>query len=388
MMAVCASITPTGIITPVVARDALALRELRMRRLGRSEIHVSEVCLGGMTWGSQNSNAEAREQLSLAFDFGCNFVDTAESYPIPLQRDTYGLTDMAIGKWLKGTRRPRDSVVISSKVSGYNDHYTWMRKSGEGTRLTKEQIVESVEGSLRRLGTDYVDVLQLHWPDRRVGLTGSPGERVRGVVPFDEQVEALGQLIEQGKVREWGLSNENDHGVREFLRAAADLGVQPPVCVQNAYSLLQRQDELELIPKALEGHDECAYLAYSPLSGGVLTGKYAKPINPLRPPKVRSRLGLFRKYKRAYVASDAPKAVAAYMQLATKHRLTPSQLAIAHCCSRDFVTSTIVGASSMTQLAENLMAFRVPWTQALENDILAVYRKYPDPWRVQVRGGG
>jgi len=392
-------------------------------QLAGTDLHVSRCCLGGMTWGAQNTDSDAASQLSMVWDCGVNFVDTAEGYPVPMKAESFGKTDIAIGKWMRATKRPRDSVVISTKVSGYNERYTWMRESGEGTRLTRAQIIESVEGSLRRLGVDEIDLLQLHWPERRVQLTGQLGsplapatkrgakaedaeeaeapvqlkERALGEVTFEEQAEALHHLVQSGKVRHWGLSNENSEGVRSFRAASASVGLSPPAVVQNAYSLLQRADELNLIPETFElGAEEtpCSYLAYSPLSGGVLTGKYQpadarsnKPGTAAKAMK-RSRLGLFRGYSESFKKTKGPQAVTEYMQVAKRHGVTPSQLAIAHCNSRDFVAATVIGATSLAQLAENMMGFQVEWTQEMEDDVLAVYRKYPDPWRVQIAGGG
>jgi len=405
-----------GNIWHVLLLSAELSHAMRMLTLPGTDLTVSSCCVGGMTWGAQCSDADAAMQLNMAWDCGVNFVDTAEGYPVPMAPETQGATDVAIAKWMRATKRPRDSVIISTKVSGYNERYTWMRESGEGTRLTRDQIIESVDASLRRLGVDHIDLLQLHWPDRRVELTGqrespiakkdgttepaakvSLEERALGEVSFEEQAGALHELVAVGKIRHWGLSNENSEGVAAFRTAAAEVGCAPPAVVQNAYSLLQRGDELSLIPDALEvGGDSapCSYLAYSPLSGGVLSNKYA-PVD-MRANKVgtargafkRSRLGLFRGYSKGFLATTGPQAVAEYANVAKRHGVTPSQLAIAHCNSRDFISSTVIGATSATQLAENLMAFQVQWTQEMEEDVLAVYRKYPDPWRVQVAGGG
>jgi aryl-alcohol dehydrogenase-like predicted oxidoreductase len=315
---------------------------------------------------------------------------------------TQGATDRAIGKWLKSCFWTREQVVISTKVCGYNERYTWFRESGEGTRLTKAQIIESVDASLKRLGTDYIDVLQLHWPDRYVALTGSGrveprqrlGARSLGVVGFDEQVEALKELVDSGKIRHWGLSNENSHGINEFRAAADAAGLAPPCIVQNAYSMLQRIDETSDVITTCLGDGAAtspvSYVAYSPLSAGVLTGKYAAM--PARPggsgPPKRSRLKMFKGYGKEFSKTEGPAAVAAYMAVAKKHRITPAQLAIAHCNSRGFVTSTIIGSTTMNQLTENLSSFLLEWTQELEDDVRNVYASYPEPWRVQVRGGG
>lgn len=373
-------------IAPPVSRA-----DIQRRRLGATDLLVSECGLGGMTWGAQNTDAEAVEQLSFAFDCGVNFIDTAEGYPVAMCAETQGATDRAIGKWLRESKQPRDEVVLSTKVCGYNDRYTWFRESGDGTQLTKPQIIESVEGSLKRLGTDHIDLLQFHWPERYVGLTGNEArftakERSRGTTSFEEQVEALDVLVRDGKIRHWGLSNENAEGLAAFRKAAREVGLAPPACMQNAYSLLQRRDEIDLVGELLEMDEEeaCSYIPYSPLSAGVLSGKYA---TRAKTPK-RSRLTQFKGYQASFRATMGPAAVDAYCAVARKHGLTPSQLALAHCNSRDFVTSTIIGATTMTQLAENLAAFRYEWTQELENDVRAVYSAFPNPWRVQVAGGG
>lgn len=391
-------------LVPSEGKEMVSLARLEnaimRRQLGNTDLYVSECCLGGMTWGNQNTEEEAHEQLNFAFDHGVNFVDTAEGYPVQMSADTQGLTDVIIGNWMKNSYRSRDEVVLSTKVCGYQERYTWFRKSGEGTRLTKSQIVESVDDSLKRLQTDYIDVLQFHWPDRYVALTGSGreeprrtlGSRSLGVVSFEEQVDAIKQLIDAGKIRHWGLSNEDAHGLRSFRAAAAEAGLEPPCVVQNAYSLLQRSDEIsEVLTAAVEeGDDPISYMAYSPLSAGVLTGKYApQPARPGgAPPPKRSRLRMFKGYREEFQRTDGPAAVDVYVAVAKKHRITPAQLAIAHCNSRAFVSSTIIGATTMNQLTENLSSFLIEWTQELEDDVRSAYAAYPDPWRVQVEGGG
>jgi len=353
--------------------------------LGNSGIEVSECCLGTMTWGSQNSDDQAFDQLELAWDSGVNFLDTAEGYPIPMSEETQGRTDRAIAKWLKRSKRPRDSVVIATKVCGYNDRFTWFREGGGPTRVTKQQIMESVDASLARLGTDHIDLLQIHWPDRYVPLFGSlrydPSKAREGDVSFAEQAEAMGTLIKAGKIRAWGLSNETPYGVCEFARVCAALGVPAPVSVQNSYSLLQRADEVGLV----EGMRNLgiSYLPYSPLSAGVLSNKYAHAQSG-----EGGRLRLFPGYLDRYLASSAPQAVADYAAIAARHGLSPSAFAIAFCASRSFVGSTIIGATTIEQLRDNLAGFGATWTEEMEEEVEAVFAKYPDPWRMQVRDGG
>jgi len=432
MLLILASLSTSSAVRSARCVSMGASQEMQLRKLGHSDILVSECCLGGMTWGNQNSEEEGFAQLDLAAEFGINFVDTAEGYPVPLSPETQGRTDEIIGRWLKARNRPRDSTVISTKVCGYSDRYTWFRQDGSGTRLTNPQIRESVDASLKRLNVEEIDLLQFHWPERPVGLTRAglietdkEKSRKFPITSYEEQVAAIGELIEAGKVRTWGLSNENEEGIRAFRAAASALNVPQPVCVQNAYSLLQRGDEGGLLdamlddiqtPKELVGaasspaeslvdqpasasalksvtsvsagsgstKEVCSYIPYSPLSAGVLTGKYAKGRKVPR----RSRLSLFKGYSTAFQKTDGPKAVDAYCALARKHGMTPSQLAIAHCNSRSFVGSTIIGATSITQLAENLVAFGLEWDAELEAAVSEIYARYPNPWNVQVPGGG
>jgi aryl-alcohol dehydrogenase-like predicted oxidoreductase len=359
-------------------------------KLGSSDLMVSSCCLGTMTWGNQNTDAEAADQLSAAWDAGVNFLDTAEGYPVPMTAETQGATDRAIAKWMKATRRPRDEVIIATKVCGRNERFTWFRDGP--TRVTREQIFASVDASLERLGTDYLDLLQIHWPDRYVPMFGTTRYDVSkerdDEVPFAEQARAMADLVKAGKIRHWGLSNETPFGVCEFIDAARAEGAPPPVSVQNSYSLLQRTDEHGLV-EAMRRHD-VGYLPYSPLSAGVLSGKYrsGSPNFPAAAPPPGSRLALFGNYFDRYMATDAPQAVDAYYKLAVNNGLTPTALAIAFCESRPFVTSTIIGATTRAQLDVNLTGFGVEWNEDLEQGVQAVLDEFPDPWRMLVRDGG
>ena len=280
------------LVVSVLSASAVksAIRPITQRRqLGSSDIMVSSCCLGTMTWGNQNTVSEAADQLNLAWDLGVNFLDTAEIYPVPVQEEKAGATDRAIGKWLKTNGRARDEVIIASKVAGFNERFTWLR--GGPTRVSREQIIASVDASLERLGVEHLDLLQIHWPDRYVPLFGSPRYNVRDeradVVSFEEQARAMAELVKSGKVRAWGLSNETPLGVCAFMAACEREGAPPPVSVQNSYSLLQRSDEAGLV-EALRHHN-IGYLPYSPLSAGVLSGKY----QGRDAPPDQSRLALF-----------------------------------------------------------------------------------------------
>lgn len=354
------------------------------RKLGSSDMTVSSCCLGTMTWGNQNSDEEAAAQMDAAWEMGVNFLDTAEIYPVPVEKATQGNTDRAIGKWLKNNGRARDEVIIASKIAGYNERFTWMRDGP--TRVTREQIIASVDGSLERLGVDHLDLLQIHWPDRYVPMMGSVAYDVskerENAVSFDEQARAMGELVTSGKVRAWGLSNETPLGVSEFVAAATREGAPPPCSVQNSYSLLQRSDEVGLVETVR--HHDVAYLPYSPLSAGVLSGKY----DGLEEAPEGTRLKLFDAYFDRYANTCAPECVECYKKLAFDHDISPAALAIAFCDTRPFVTSTIIGATSVEQLEINLQGFGVEWTEDLEAEIARIHAYFPDPWRMIVRGGG
>lgn len=347
-------------------------------RLGDSDLLVSECCLGTMTWGNQNTEEEAHEQLNYAWECGVNFLDTAEMYPVPPSQETQGKTDIYIGTWLKQQRR--EDVILATKVSGYG-RQSYLREGGELPRVNEKNIVESVDKSLQRLGTDYIDLLQIHWPDRYVPLFGagvydSKNER-EGDVPFEEQLKALEKVIKEGKVRYVGVSNETSYGVMKFCQAAESCGLPKIVSIQNSYSLLVRGPfETDLVEVCAPRQNNVSLLAYSPLAGGSLTGKY---ITGDESTLSKSRFNLFANYMQRYQQSLAREAVAAYVDVAKTHGLTPTQLALAWCKSRWFVTSSIIGATTMDQLRENIGAFDIELTEECIFDIGGVYKRYRDP---------
>ncbi|KAG0581495.1 hypothetical protein KC19_4G256800 [Ceratodon purpureus] len=253
---------------------------MQYRKLGDSDLVISEITLGTMTWGNQNTEKEAHEQLSYAFDNGINIFDSAEAYPIPMTAETQGRTDRYISTWLK--TMPRDKVIVATKVAGYSEKSTYLRDSGKTLRVNEENITESVEKSLKRLGTDHIDLLQIHWPDRYVPLFGDKmfdPKKVRDSVPILDQLQALKNVVDQGKVRYVGVSNETSWGVMEFTRLANELNLPKIVSIQNSYSLLVRtQFEVDLVEVCLPQNCNVGLLAYSPLAGGSLTGKYI--LNP------------------------------------------------------------------------------------------------------------
>jgi aryl-alcohol dehydrogenase-like predicted oxidoreductase len=361
----------------VVASSATSTPTLgaaRRRKLGDSDLMVSECCLGTMTWGgSQNTETDAHAQLSYAFDQGINWFDTAEIYPVPPSKETQGNTDRYISTWLK-TRR-REDIIVATKVSGYG-RQDYLRADGSTPRVNEKNIVESVDSSLERLGTDYIDLLQIHWPDRYVSLFGAgsydPQNEREGDVPFDEQLRALERVIKDGKVRYVGVSNETSYGVMSFCHAAETLGLPKIVSIQNSYSLLVRSAfETDLAETCRRNN--IGLLAYSPLAGGALSGKYINNEN------IKGRFNLFPGYMKRYQSSLAQKAVSEYCQVAAKYGITPTQLALAWCKNRWFVASTIIGATTMEQLKENIAAFDVELEEDVVADIDAVYRRFRDP---------
>lgn len=347
---------------------------MEYRKLGHSDLSVSAVCLGSMMWGEQNSEAEGHAQLDYAFDRGVNFIDTAEIYSIPPRRETQGSTERIIGSWL-AARKNRDKAIIATKVAGRGDS-NWLRPEGAGTVLDAKNIDYAIEGSLKRLRTDYIDLYQLHWPDRSLPLWGAGGTTYRrptkrDEIPIEETLEALSRLEKAGKVRHIGLSNETPWGVARFLRAA-ELGHGPRVVsIQNAYNLVNRTFEIGLAEFA--ERDRVGLLAYSPLAQGYLTGKYQ---GGARPPGARTTL--FERAQR-YEKPEVERAIAAYLALAQEIGADPAQLAIAFVTSRPFVTSNIIGATTMAQLETDLASMAFTITPEIERRIDAIHHLYSNP---------
>jgi aryl-alcohol dehydrogenase-like predicted oxidoreductase len=344
---------------------------MEYRRLGHTDLQVSAICLGTMTWGGQNSEAEAHEQLDAALDRGVNLIDTAEMYPFPVGAETQGRTESYIGSWL-GARGTRDKVVIATKVTGRSA----MRHFGRGdeTRLDRKQIHAALDGSLARLGTDYVDLYQLHWPDRRTNFFGQLGYddyEEDDSVPLEESLGALADLVKVGKVRHIGVSNETPWGLMRFIQLAETHGLPRVASIQNPYSLLNRVFDIALAEVAWR--ESCGLLAYSPLGFGVLTGKYLDGAKPKG-----ARLTLFDSYTR-YVSPKGRAATAAYVALAREHGLDPAQMAIAFVTSRPFVTSAIIGATSRAQLETDIDSVGLVLADDLLAEIDAVHAGNPFP---------
>eukprot|EP00802_Teleaulax_amphioxeia_P014177 Tamp_14238.p1 GENE.Tamp_14238~~Tamp_14238.p1 ORF type:complete len:424 (+),score=75.32 Tamp_14238:157-1272(+) len=365
--------------------EARANAAMQYNKLGSSDLEVSRCCLGTMTWGQQNTLEEGVEQLNVATaEYGINFIDTAEMYPIPVKAETQGDTDRTIAAWLK-TRKKRSDVILATKVAGYSDKITWLPgREGKGSRVSRKEIMLSVDASLQRLGTDYIDLLQIHWPDRYMpnlfgGAEVYDPTKAYETVPMEEQLSAVDELVRAGKVRYMGVSNESPWGVMEFSRLANEHGLCRPVSIQNSYSLLTRVDfETHLAETCARNNCNVGLLPYSPLAGGMLSGKYLSKQADSEGSE-KWRFNLFEGYMERFKQSSAREATERYMEVAGKHGLTPAQFALAFSNSRPFVASTIIGATSVEQLRENAEAFAVEWTPEMEKDVDAIFRIFKDP---------
>lgn len=343
---------------------------MEYRKLGRTDIEVSVICLGTMTWGEQNTEAEAHTQLDAALAAGVNFIDTAEMYPVPPTAETYTLTEQYIGRWLKRRGR-RDDIVLASKVASRAD---WLEHVRDGHAcLDRSNIEQALHGSLARLQTDYLDLYQLHWPDRNTNYFGELGytHQPSDSVPIEETLRVLADLVQAGKIRQVGLSNETPWGTMEFLRLAEQCGLPRMVSVQNPYSLLNRSFEVGLAEVA--HREDCGLLAYSPLGFGVLSGKYLNGQQP-----ANARITLFERFSR-YSNPQTEAATQAYVDLAREHGLDPAQMALAYVNGRSFVTSNIIGATTMDQLQSNLASMALVLSEDVLLGIEAIHQQHPNP---------
>lgn len=344
---------------------------MEYRELGSTGVKVSRLCLGTMTFGQQNTEAEGHAQMDYAFERGINMVDAAEIYPVPPKPETQGRTETIIGTWL-ASRKQRDKVLIATKVAG-RGKMTWLRQDRSSTRQSAAQIMEAVEGSLERLKTDYIDLYQLHWPDRPMRVfEGLNYLHLEGDShPIHDILGVLGKLVASGKVRFVGLSNETPWGLMSFLKASEQHGLPRPVSIQNAFNLVNRTFELGLSEVAYR--EQVGLLAYSPLGQGYLSGKYEGGALP-----PGSRKTLFDRLGR-YEKGKGPEAISTYVGLAKQHGLDPAQMAIAFAVSRPFVTSTIIGATTMDQLKSDIAASELKLSEAVLADIEQIHLDYPNP---------
>ena len=345
-----------------------------MRRvpLGTSPLTVSEICLGTMTFGEQNSEAEAHAQIEWALDHGIDFIDTAEMYPIPPQEATQGRTETLLGNWFARNRGRRTQVILASKIAGPGRR-DWIRNGD--TSVSAKTIPWAIDDSLQRLKTDYIDLYQIHWPDRYVPQFGSWAydlAQERATVPMLEQLEAMANAIQAGKIRAWGLSNETSYGVCEFVRLARAHGLPAPASTQNCYNLVSRtfDGELAEVSHALS----VPLLAYSPLAMGMLAGNYRDGAWP-----PAARLTLFENFGERYRRPRAVAAAEEYCKLAERHGISPVALALAFVRERFFTASTIIGATSLRQLDELASCFSYSLSAEIKTDIEALHRLYPNP---------
>ena len=342
---------------------------MKRRPLGATGLQVSVAGLGTMTWGQQNSEHDAHEQLDTAIAAGVNFIDAAEMYPVPPKAETQGRTEQYLGSWLKA-RRNRSQVIVATKVTGPTD-MPWLRG---GPHPSRAQLRQALDASLRRLQTDYVDLYQVHWPDRSTNFFGRLGYEHRdgeSAVPIEETLGALADLAKEGKVRHVGISNETPWGLSEYLRLSREKG-WPRVCaIQNPYSLLNRSFEVGLAEFA--HREQVGLLAYSPLAFGVLSGKYLGGARP-----AGARLTLFSRFQR-YTGERVERAVGKYVALARRHGLDPAQMALAYVFSRPFLASALIGATKMAQLHDNLAAAQLVLPSEVVAGIENIHRDHSNP---------
>lgn len=343
---------------------------MQHRPLGRTGQTVSELCLGTMTWGEQNTEAEGHAQMDYALERGVSFFDTAEMYPIPPKGPTQGRTESVIGTWFAACKN-RDKVILATKICGPAPHMTWYNEDGSPRRHNADQIRAAVEGSLRRLQTDYIDLYQLHWPDRPVTLFGNAPNPEQPETPIEETLLALGEMIREGKIRWIGLSNETPWGVMAFLRAAERHNLPRVQSVQNVYNLVARMDDY-LLAEVLQRED-VAYLPYSPLAQGYLTGKYRNGALP-----EGARKTLFDRMQR-YEGPGAVEAIDGYLDIAAEAGLDPAQMAIRFVLDRAYTSSVIIGATSLEQLKTDIDAAEMELPQAAAEAIEALHRRTRSP---------
>lgn len=344
---------------------------MKYTTLPNTDVKVSKICLGTMTWGEQNTEAEGHEQMDYALEQGVNFFDTAELYSVPARKETYGSTEEIIGTWLKKTGN-RDKVVLGSKIAGAGPYTAHIRENG----FAKEALVYAVEGSLKRLQTDYIDLYQLHWPERGVntfGIRDYPYKTARAEAENHlEILETLNDLIKQGKIKHVGLSNETPWGTMKYLQASEQHDLPRMRTVQNSYSLIHRGYEIGMSEVSLR--ENIGLLVYSPLAQGVLTGKYLHGKSP-----EGARGTIFPNYITRYQTDASESAVLKYLEIANKHQMTLTELSLAYINQLPFVTSNIIGATKMSQLKENIGSINIELSDEILNEIEAVHHLIPNP---------
>ena len=348
---------------------------MRYRKLGNTDIEVSVICLGTMTWGEQNSLDEAFDQMDYSVERGINFFDTAELYSVMPRRETYGRTEEIIGEWFK-QKKNRSKIILASKIASKSDGLDWIRKGSKSLGFDKVNLNKAIDSSLRRLKTDYIDLYQLHWPERKVPKFGTLDfeydEEDTDWTPIQEVLENLEQLVKLGKVRHVGLSNETPWGVTKFLQTSKEKGLPRVLSIQNVYNLVNRV--FDIANSEVSIREQCGLLAYSPLAGGRLSGKY---LNDKKPEKSRYTLWP-RRFSRHHTVRGE-KAIASYVKLADEAGISPSTFANAFVNDRPFVTSNIIGATSMKQLKENIDSNDVILDSDILKKIQEIHLSDPNP---------
>ena len=343
---------------------------VKYTQLGSSDLVVSNICLGTMTFGQQNTEKEAHQQLNYAIDQGINFIDTAEMYPVPPRENTVYSTENIVGGWIK--KNPRDKIILATKAAGSARGMPWVR-DGEHA-FNRTNLRSAVEGSLKRLQTDYIDLYQLHWPERNTPMFGQylfNPEQEREYTDFAETLQALSELINEGKIRHIGLSNEWPWGLMQFLNTSEQESLPRVVSMQNAYNLINRTYDSSL--RETGYRENVPLLAYSPMAFGHLSAKY------INDPKAQGRVNDFDGFAQRYEKPSVEPAIKAYAALAQELNITPATLALAFTYSRWFCASSIIGATNMDQLTENINAINFEWSDEVEQAIEAIHLKFFNP---------
>ena len=348
---------------------------MKYRKLGITNIDVSVICLGSMTWGEQNSQSEAFEQMDYAVEKGINFFDTAELYAVTPRKETYGKTEQIIGNWFQQSGK-RKNIVLATKIASKSTGLDWIREGKEKLNFDKKNVNAAVDESLIRLQTDYIDLYQLHWPERQVPLFGKldfeydPHDT--NWTPFEEVLENLNDVVKTGKIRHVGLSNETSWGMMKFLQTSKVRNLPRMMSIQNAYSLVNRVFDTANSEVAI--NENCGLLAYSPIAGGRLSGKY---LNGAQPKNARYTLWPSRFSRHATERGD--RAIGKYISLAKKHNLTPPKMANAFVNGRPFVTSNIIGATTLAQLKENIDSINITLSDDILKEIEEIHLYDPNP---------
>ena len=348
---------------------------MKYRKLGTTNVDVSVICLGTMTWGEQNSQSEAFEQMNYAADQGINFFDAAEIYPIMPRKETYGNTEEIIGNWFKQSGK-REKIILATKIASKSTGLEWIRQGKDKLGFDKKNIYFAVDASLKRLQTDYIDLYQLHWPERKVPLFGKLDFNYDPYdtdwTPLEEILNSLNDLVTAGKIRHVGLSNETPWGTMKFLQTSKEKNLPHIMSIQNVYNLVNRVFDTSNSEVAIR--EKCGLLAYSPIAGGRLSGKY---LNGAQPKNARYTLWPSRFSRHATKRGD--KAINKYVGLAKKHNLTPAKMANSFVNDRPFVTSNIIGATTMDQLKENIDSINITLSEDILDDIQEIHSGDPNP---------